>query len=286
MGFRRIVLALAVLAVTGACAGSTDTPPPTTTASAVPTTDASPEGAGGLSADQRRRADQLISAFENSTTEISYDYAENLGDGRGVTAGRAGFTTATCDALAVIERYSETTPTNGLARFVTELGRLCEAASDDTTKLPEADYMRAWAAAAKDPLFRKAQDEIVDREYFEPAMDLADTLDLRLALSRAQLYDTAIQHGAGDDPDGLAAIAARTTADVGTPAKAGERAWLDAFFDARIATLRDPDNAETAEAWRQSTDRVACMQRIAAAGNYSLAAPLRFSVYGDDFVVE
>ena len=115
-----------------------------------------------LNIDQRRRIDQLISTFENSTTDIDYDYAENIGDGRGVTAGRAGFTTATCDAAQVIRVYGDTTPDNDLARFLPELDRLCEEASDDTSGLPEADYIEAWTVAAGDEAFRAAQDAVVD----------------------------------------------------------------------------------------------------------------------------
>ena len=47
-----------------------------------------------LNAEQRSRADQLVSIFENGTPLIQYDYAENLDDGRGVTVGQVGFTTA------------------------------------------------------------------------------------------------------------------------------------------------------------------------------------------------
>ena len=49
--------------------------------------------------EQRIIADQIMSVFENDTPAIQYGYAENLHDGRGVTAGRAGFTSATGDML-------------------------------------------------------------------------------------------------------------------------------------------------------------------------------------------
>lgn len=55
----------------------------------------------GLFLGQRRRADQLISNFENSTSEIHYCYVEALDDGRGYTVGGAGFTSATGDLLEV-----------------------------------------------------------------------------------------------------------------------------------------------------------------------------------------
>ena len=302
-------MALCVVVVMG-CAGAntgttvSDTEPlsttePTTTASetvltSVPLLTSEPvpsksSGTGAshwLSADQRRRADQLISTFENSSTTIRYDYAENLGDGRGVTAGRAGFTTATCDALDVVRIYVAEVDDTPLTAFIPELEHLCDDTSDDTEQLPEAAFMQAWRTAANDARFRAAQDKIVDREYYVPAMEAADRLGLRSALARAELYDTAIQHGAGDDPDGLAAIIARTRSAVGDPDRIGERAWLDAFFDQRIATLRNPANTETAQAWRESTDRVECMRRVADDDNLDLEGPVRTNVYGDEFTID
>lgn len=238
-----------------------------------------------LNADQRRRVDQLISTFENSTTEIDYAYAENIGDGRGVTAGRAGFTTATCDAAQVIRVYAGEVPDNDLARFLPELDRLCDEDSDDTSGLPEADYITAWTSAASDEAFRAAQDEVVDAEYYRPAMAIADQLGLRTAVARAELYDTGLQHGIGDDPDGLPALVARTTERVGTPVDAGESPWLDAFFDVRIEDLTNPANEATAEEWRESTDRVACLRSIADSGNVDLDGPIACTVYGDQFSI-
>ena len=45
--------------------------------------------------EQRDIADQIISVFENNDPVINYDFIGNINDGRGYTAGRAGFTTAT-----------------------------------------------------------------------------------------------------------------------------------------------------------------------------------------------
>ena len=245
-----------------------------------------PGPVGWLNAEQRRRADELISAFENSTTDISYDYAENLDDGRGITSGRAGFTTATCDALAVVEAYTDRVGDNVLTPFVPELERLCDTESDDTDGLPEDAYIAAWQEAAGDVEFIAAQDEIVDRDYYIPAMEAADDIGVTTALARAELFDTAVQHGPGDDPDGLYALIERTTSAVGLPAEAGEQVWLDTFFDVRIDDLTNPDNVDTAEEWRASTDRVECMRRIADAGNYDLDGPITFTVYGDEFVID
>ncbi|UNO38437.1 chitosanase [Streptomyces sp. MST-110588] len=235
--------------------------------------------APALTADQRRRADQLVSVFENGTPEIQYGYAENLDDGRGVTAGRAGFTTGDGDALKVIRAYTRQAPGNPLARFVPALEQQAHG-DPDTGGLPEADYIAAWKQAAKDPRFRHVQDEQVDDRYYKPAMREADRLGLRTALARAELYDAAIQHGTGSDDDALPALVKRTSAKAGTPSEAGEKDWLDAFFDVRTSDLTHPENPDTAKEWRDSVDGVAALRRIARTGNYDLDGPFTVTAFG------
>ncbi|MFJ8473463.1 chitosanase [Kitasatospora sp. NPDC094011] len=291
----RLAVALATVALTTGTACAADaaqaTPDsPTTVATATTATGTTATvgtrlAAGGLTPDQRRRADQLVSVFENSTTEIQYGYAENINDGRGVTAGRAGFTTNDGDALKVVRAYTAVSPDNPLARFVPELERLAASGSGDTSGLPEADYIAAWKQAAQDPAFRQVQDDQVDQRYFTPAMDQADRLGLGTALARAELYDASIQHGNGSEYDALPALVDRTVAKVGSPSAAGERAWLDAFFDVRIDDLNNPANSSTADEWRKSVDRVECLRRIAASGNYDLDGPFTITAFGSGYTI-
>ncbi|MFJ9608080.1 chitosanase [Kitasatospora sp. NPDC101176] len=282
---------LAALTAGPACtAGPAQAAPATASASATVTTAASAAGArplaaGGLTADQRRRADQLISIFENSTTEIQYGYAENIDDGRGVTAGRAGFTTNDGDALKVVRAYTAVSPDNPLARFIPELERLASAGSGDTSGLPEAEYVAAWKRSAEDAVFRQVQDDQVEQRYFTPAMDQADRLGLTTALARAELYDASVQHGNGGEYDALPALIARTGAKAGSPAVAGEAAWLEAFFEVRIDDLTNPANSSTAGEWRKSVDRVECLRRIAATGNVDLDGPLAVTAFGSAYTV-
>ncbi|MFJ1932239.1 chitosanase [Kitasatospora sp. NPDC088160] len=242
--------------------------------------------AGGLTPDQHRRADQLISIFENSTTELQYGYAENINDGRGVTAGRAGFTTNDGDALKVVRAYTAVSPDNPLARFIPELERLAAAGSGDTSGLPESDYVAAWKQAAQDATFRQVQDDQVDQRYFTPAMNQADQLGLTTALARAELYDASIQHGNGSEYDALPALISRTNAKVGSPSGAGESTWLNAFFDVRVDDLTNPANSSTAAEWSKSVDRVECLRRIAATGNYNLDGPLSVTAFGSGYTID
>ena len=243
------------------------------------------EGRATLSEQQRHRADQMVSVFENGTTKPQYAYAENHGDGRGVTAGRIGFTTSDGDALTVVRTYTKAEPGNPLARFVPELERLRKANSEDTDGLPEDRYVAAWKRAAHDRAFRRAQDEQIDRRYYDPAMREADRAGLRTPLARAELYDTAVQHGAGTDPDSLHALVRRTTKKAGTVEEAGEKKWLDTFLSTRAANLRSPSNSATAEEWKESVDRVEAVRRLADRGNYDLEGPYRLKAFGGSYTI-
>ncbi|GGX73354.1 hypothetical protein GCM10010324_18250 [Streptomyces hiroshimensis] len=278
---RLLPLGTAALALLAGCSPTSDG-----TSTAPPPTATSPAETGGLAPAQRRRADQLVSIFENGTPEIQYGYVENLGDGRGVTAGRAGFTTGDGDALEVIRAYTAKHPGNPLARFIPALERSAADEGNDADALPEAEYIAAWKQAARDPDFRSVQDAQVDARYFSPAQRLADQLGLRSALARAELYDASVQHGNNSDPDGLPALVHRTSDRVGSPAQAGERAWLNAFFTTRLDDLRHPSNKDTQQEWATSVDRVECLRRIAATGNDNLKGPLTVTAFGTTYTLQ
>lgn len=247
-------------------------------------------GGGGPSTvefteEQRVLADQIISVFENNTPEIDYGYAENLDDGRGITAGRAGFTSATGDMLTVVERYTERVPGNPLAGY---LPRLRELAAEESGAVDGLEGLEsAWLAAADDPIFREVQDEVVDDEYYWPAVDHAGELGLSFPLSLLNLYDTCIQHGDGDDPDGLPAIISRTTAQAGgTPADGiDENDWLWAFMEIRRSVLLDPYDPDTREAWAESVGRADALIDVFESGNVMLIPPITINPFGTAFTL-
>jgi Glycosyl hydrolase family 46 len=61
------------------------------------------------------------------------------------------------------------------------------------------------------------------------------------------LYDSIIQHGDGDDPDGLPALLKRTEKAAGGTPKKGidEKKWLDVFLKIRREDLENPHAKET-----------------------------------------
>jgi chitosanase len=219
---------------------------------------------------QKHRAEQLTNLFENGSFDFGYSYVEALGDGRGITAGRAGFTTATGDLLAVVKEYTRQKPDNTLTKFIPRLQELYQERSNDQEGLD--GFFQDWKTAAQDPVFRKAQDAISDQYYYQPAVQYSNDLGLHSALARAAVYDTIIQHGGGDDPDGLLAILKRTHQSVGGTPKEGvdEKVWLDSFLTERQKTLTNPDDDKTRDVWRVSAGRCDVFRTIANRGNYDL----------------
>lgn len=245
-----------------------------------------PRKEGWLEGDTRRRSEQLTSYFENSTLDLQYDYIENIKDGRGYTAGRAGFTTRTGDFLMVVEDYSHAKPGNLLQPHLPRLRKLYKEDSSSTSGLK--GIVGHWRDSCKDPTFRDVQDGVVDRLYFTPAMERSDSLGLKTALGRAIVYDTIIQHGDGGDHDGLSAICSRASqACQGDPAAGVDEAtWLRAFLKDRRAVLENAADPNTVEVWRESVSRVDAFSQIADSGNFALNGPIRINLPEENLVFE
>ncbi|MDL5023959.1 chitosanase [Bacillus velezensis] len=239
--------------------------------------------AAGLNTDQKRRAEQLTSIFENGKTEIQYGYVEELDDGRGYTCGRAGFTTATGDALEVVEVYTKAVPNNKLKKYLPELRRLAKDESDDISNLK--GFASAWHSLGNDKAFRAAQDKVNDSLYYQPAMKRSENAGLKTALAKAVMYDTVIQHGDGDDPDSFYALIKRTNKKMGGSPKDGidEKKWLNKFLDVRYDDLMNPSDEDTQDEWRESVARVDVFRDIVKEKNYNLNGPIhvRSSEYGN-----
>ncbi|MDP9797194.1 chitosanase [Catenuloplanes nepalensis] len=222
---------------------------------------------------------KLVSSAENSSLNwrAQYGYVEDIRDGRGYTGGIVGFTSGTGDMLAVVARYVAARPrNNGLARFLPALRRVNGTASHAGL---DPGFPAAWRAAAADPVFRVAQDAERDRVYFNPAVGQAKKDGLR-ALGQFAYYDAMVMHGPGPDPAGFGGIRAAAVRRAKPPAQGGgEVAYLTAFLNARTAAMRR-------EPAHRDTSRVDTAQRVfLKAGNLGLNPPLRWSVYGDRYMI-
>ncbi|AQU65827.1 chitosanase [Streptomyces niveus] len=226
---------------------------------------------------------KLVSSAENSSLawRAQYRYIEDIGDGRGYTAGIVGFCTGCGDLLKVVERYAAARPDgNVLEPFLPALRAVRGGDSHDGLG---AAFTTAWQRAADDdPVFRKTQNDERDRIYFDPAVDAAKADGLG-ALGQFVYYDAYVMHGFGDARGsvGFRTIREQVLKKAGSPAKGGdETAYLNAFLDARVAAMgREPSHSDTS--------RVETAQRVFLdAGNLDLDPPLKWKVYGDSYRID
>ena len=221
---------------------------------------------------------RLVSSAENSSLDwrAQYGYIEDIGDGRGYTAGIIGFCSATADMLAVVQRYTTAVPGNPLAAYLPAL-RTVNGTNSHAGLDP--GFPTAWRTAATDVRFQQAQDAERDRVYFNPAITQAKTDGLR-ALGQFAYFDAMVMHGPGNDRLSFGGIRATAMTKAKTPAQGGdETAYLHAFLDSREAAMR------TEEA-HHDTSRVDTAQRVfLTTGNLDLNTPLTWKVYGETYTI-
>ncbi|MER5180775.1 chitosanase [Streptomyces sp. NPDC002896] len=233
---------------------------------------------GLAAADKKELAQQIVASAENSTLDWrgQYDYIEDIGDGRGYTAGVIGFTTGTHDLLTLVERYTKSHPDNGLARYLPALRKVDGTGSH---KGLDPGFPEAWVKEAQKAEFRKAQEDFRDEIYFDPAVRLAK-LDGLGTLGQFIYYDAMVLHGPGTGPRGFYGLREAAMAEADTPAEGGkEKAYLDIFLDVRRKAMRykKPD---------RDTSRIDTAQRrFLYDGNLDLHTPLVWQVYGETFRV-
>jgi chitosanase len=217
---------------------------------------------------------QLVTSAENSTLNWrgQYGYIEDLGDGRGYTAGIIGFCSGTSDMLAAVSEYTRRSPSNVLVSYLPALRRVNGSDSHDGL---DPGFPAAWREAAADPLFQQVQQDERDRIYFDPSVRLAKADGLR-ALGQFVYYDAAVMHGT----NGMGAIRAAALRVAKSPTLGGDEvAYLEAFLDARAQEMRT-------ESAHLDTTRVDNAQRaFLQASNLDLNTPLSWDVYGDSYLI-
>ncbi|MFI8946366.1 chitosanase [Streptomyces sp. NPDC053750] len=238
---------------------------------------AAPADATGLDDPAKKElAMRLVASAENSSLdwEAQYAYIEDIGDGRGYTAGIIGFCSGTGDMLDLVELYAGRRPGNALAPY---LPALRAVDGSDSHEGLDPGFPDAWRRATGDREFRRAQDHERDRVYFGPAVRRAKADGLR-TLGQFAYYDALVMHGGGDDRASFGSIRARALGRARPPAEGGDEvAYLHAFLDARVWAMRQ-------EEAHSDTSRVDTAQRVfLREGNLDLDPPLDWQVYGDGY---
>ncbi|SQC93638.1 Chitosanase precursor [Cedecea neteri] len=181
------------------------------------------------------------------------------------------------DVVEALHRAAGGQPACRLSASVEKRSR--EEESSAHTGL-DPDFVSAWKQAANDPAFRAAHDNILTEQYLEPAVKQAKEDGLN-TLGQFIYYDALVMHGPGNQREAFGGIRAAARAVAKTPAQGGgEKAWLNAFLDARVKIMRE-------EKAHEETSRVELEQRrFLKEDNYSLSPPLRWRTNDEDFVIE
>ncbi len=221
---------------------------------------------------------ELVSSAENSTLDWrgEFGYIEDIGDGRGYTAGLIGFCSGTGDMLQLVRSYAAAEPGDPLARFLPALRRVDGSASHAGLGQP---FVAAWRRSAKDPVFRRLQLRELDRVYFDPAVSRAKADGLG-TLGQFIYYDAIVMHGPGPGASSFGGIRRRAIERAPTPAQGGsEVTYLNAFLDVRRAQMKT-------ESKHGDTSRIDDEQRrFLREGNLSLRPPLVWHTYGDRYEI-
>jgi chitosanase len=239
----------------------------------------SPARPAGLAVPREREiAMELVSSAENSTLDWrrEFGYVEDIGDGRGYTAGLIGFCSGTGDMLQLVRSYVAAEPHDPLAPFLPALRRVDGSASHAGLGLP---FVAAWRRAARDPVFRRLQLRELDRVYFDPAVRRAKADGLG-TLGQFIYFDAIVMHGPGQSASSFGGIRRRAIVRAPTPAEGGgEVAYLEAFLAVRRAQMKT-------EAKHGDTSRIDTEQRVfLREGNLALRPPLVWHTYGDRYEI-
>ena len=227
--------------------------------------------ASDLTAPSKKEAAlELVSSAENSSLDWKAQYAaiEDISDGRGYTAGIAGFSSGNGHLLDLVNLYTQRVPNNVLAGYLPAL-RAVNGSSSHRGLDP--GFTAAWHTAALDPAFQQAQNDELDRLYFDPAVAQAKADGLH-ALGQFAYFD-AVMSSADQGQAGLSAIRAAAMKQARTPAQGGDEAtYIKAFLNAREAAMHGDFSRIDSE-----------QQVFLAKGNLDLNAPLSWQTDGDTY---
>lgn len=223
-----------------------------------------------VTATQKKTIDNILSVFETGkvASPSAYTTATILKDGAGISYGKHQATDRADSLDAVLFLYMDK---GGLYAKEIEavMGRLTR---DETSKVdPSAppqwakDVLDLLRKAGTDPVMHAAQDEVFDRDYWNPAVAQCKDMGLTLPLCYAIVYDTCIHSG----PGGVMKI--RRLFNEVPPARGGdEKKWAQAYIKARRSWLASSSNKLV----QKTVYRMDAFQSLIDKGNWELALPL------------
>lgn len=225
---------------------------------------------------------KIISVFEYDSANPQYCEIFNLDDGRGYTAGIVGFTSEYDDFYLLLEEYSRIKKDNQLQKYLKILKK------EDYKMSDLRDLPRDWKKECQDNQFIVAQNRIADQLYYNPAMSHSNVLGITSEVGKLILFDTIIQHGNANDPDGLPSIIKQANNKLGGSPAGGinEKTWLTTFLNIRKSILLNPSNSETQEVWSESVDRCDFYKSLVNSTDDDIILPLYVKTVNHNIIIK
>jgi hypothetical protein len=254
----------------------------------------------------QQKIDMLVAMGENDNTDLNYDYAENIMDGRGYTTGKVGFCSGTGDLIVVLQCYNDLKPGNVLAKYMghrdasgkaidgmiyyNELFFTTGQNQGETTLIDSlGNFPADVATAGTDPMLQKCEDDVASAYYMAAAVQHGAERGVTSALSLGFMYDTELNFGEGDESAAIGAKSVFELADkeygaampksfVGMPWE--ESKWLGYVIKQRAMVMdKDPD-------WQAALDQNATWEAGRRLHTATSNAPESATDLGMDYAFE
>jgi chitosanase len=218
----------------------------------------------------------MTTTLENSNTQLQWNYAENLKDGRGITFGIIGFCTGTYDGNILLKYYTGLNPDNTLARYIPALNKI-DAGSHNAAggggnpTVKGLDGFITDVQNCNDPLFKQAQLYELDQLYWNPTVKEFNKIGARYPLTLALMYDASVREGV----DGMQEIVSNCG---GTPKSGIDEITFDKNFIKQYTALLEEEGIG-------DKDRMAGFSQILKSKNVELNTPFTFIAYGESFTI-
>jgi Putative peptidoglycan-binding domain-containing protein len=179
-----------------------------------------------LTATQKKTAEAIVNIFETGSVRGNYGEVTLIeGDTGHLTFGRSQTTLGSGNLHKLLDDYCSN-PGARFGKLLSPFVPRCAAPKPDFSLDHDKYLHNILRASADDPVMRETQDVFFDKTYWQPAQRTAEQLGILSPLGIAVVYDSRV-HGSWK------LMFDRTNQQVGTLAKLGERAWIEAYVDTR-----------------------------------------------------
>jgi chitosanase len=225
---------------------------------------------------------QMNTCWENPDQAPNpyWGYAENIGDGRGITCGFIGFCTGTGDANEVVKYYTTLNPSNVLAKYIPALNAIDAGphnddeqgdGNDDLTGL--TNFINDWEKADRDDhnTFALAQLHVMDEIYWTDTVSQYTATGCQHPVSLAIMASINTRFG----NDGLQSCVSYAKSQAGgTPGTGKNEKTFDKYMSTKFKNLGAGDD---------DTTRIDSFIAFTTSGNNNLNTPFQYTNdYGGD----